>query len=125
MTDSKMEICDQSISYSGSLCHIKRISSALQHIGRMFAQCLRGLRDKSLIISPQMFLSAGTVLFISLTVSDSLLHIKNYFRVLLVIFFSTFRWMYIYIYIIYSICIHLSPKKQFTFNIVYVRLRCD
>ena len=35
------------------------------------------LGDNSLIISPQMFLGGSTVLFISLTVSDSLLHIQK------------------------------------------------
>ena len=49
---------------------------------------------------------------ISLTVSDSLLQIKNHFCVLLVMCFLTFRGMYIYIYIIYSIYIHLSLKKK-------------
>ena len=52
------------------------------------------LGDNSLFISLQMFLSGSTVLFISLTVSDSLVHIKNHFPVLLVMCFLTFGWMY-------------------------------
>ena len=113
-----------SISHSSSLCYTSReLLPLCKHIGRMFAQCLNWQSDKSLIISPQMLLSVSTVLFISPTISDSLLHIKNNFRVLLVMCFLTFRWMYIYI--IYSIYIHLSPKKkQFTFNIVYLLVMC-
>ena len=47
--------------------------------------------------------------------SGSLLQIKNHYRVLLVMCFLTSRWMYIYIYIIYSIYFHLLLKKTVYF----------